>query len=177
MIPLRSWKVGRFQKISGWDFFSFSAYFNKLYFTTSFIFILTFSSHTLISKITWKCQNKDETSREIQLVEIRRKFQKIFSFSNSHPIVTRGSRVFLAPLHHTPPAFLNLHGINYTVIWHNYSELTNLRRMLTFDSPFADEDAVIHQQNSISSFSSPYHDQDRRFRQNSSPQKGIFRNK
>ena len=29
---------------------------------------------------------------------------------NSHPNVTRGSRVSRAPPHHTLPAFLNLHG-------------------------------------------------------------------
>ena len=28
---------------------------------------------------------------------------------NSHPIVTRGSRISRAPPHHTLPAFLNLH--------------------------------------------------------------------
>ena len=31
-------------------------------------------------------------------------------FYSSHPIVTRGSRVSRAPLHHTLPAFLNLNG-------------------------------------------------------------------
>ena len=42
------------------------------------------------------------------------RFQKIFSFGNL--IVCCGSRASLAPPLHTPPAFLNLHGINYTVI-------------------------------------------------------------
>ena len=32
---------------------------------------------------------------------------------NSHPILTRGSRVSRAPPHHTLPAFLNLHGRTY----------------------------------------------------------------
>ena len=36
------------------------------------------------------------------------RFQRIFSFGNSHPIVRRVSR---APPHHTFPAFLNLDGM------------------------------------------------------------------
>ena len=35
----------------------------------------------------------------------------MFSFGNSHPIVTRGSWVSRAPPHHTFPAFLNLQDI------------------------------------------------------------------
>ena len=33
---------------------------------------------------TWKCQNKDETSREIQLVEIRRKWRKSLNTKKIH---------------------------------------------------------------------------------------------
>ena len=34
----------------------------------------------------------------------------MFHFDNSHPIMTRSSRVSRAPPHHTLPAFLNING-------------------------------------------------------------------
>ena len=40
------------------------------------------------------------------------RFENMFSFGNSHPIVIRGSRVSGAPPHHTLPDFLNLNGRN-----------------------------------------------------------------
>ena len=46
-------------------------------------FILNFLEHPLfinfvpVSVLTWRCQNKDETSREIQLVEKCRKWRKV----------------------------------------------------------------------------------------------------
>ena len=38
----------------------------------------------------------------------------MFSFDNTHPIVTRGSRDSRAPKHHTLPAFINIHGTSFS---------------------------------------------------------------
>ena len=43
------------------------------------------------------------------------RFEKMFSFGNSHSIVTRGSRLSRAPHHHTLPAFLNLYERKITI--------------------------------------------------------------
>ena len=42
------------------------------------------------------------------------RFSRMSLTSNSHPIVTRGSRVSRTPPHHTLPAFLNLYGSSDT---------------------------------------------------------------